>query len=313
VVCFDHGVLSRIPGLSSRAALSTAGIIRRPGVEVLIYIASFAGLLSIVVLGLVYLADRYEPEPIELIQNSFLFGFVVQLVLVLAATAVAGQLMWSGAWLMITVGGVALAMPFQVRGMAEVDERFDGVVYTVACLSGATCVVHLNNLPQVAAASPFHEALDDDAVPGLRDLLIIDSSPGFAAELGQGLMMILVGVLVGAALGVLHQRGWTSWRTAAVCCGIGLVAVGLDVATGGSWPVRAFLTASAVLVAVAVKRRSVFKGRPQPVERDVVVLTVKTALMVLGAALIAIALLQIVSPQIELPVGPGSETTRSTS
>ena len=50
-----------------------------------IYIASFAGLLSSLLLVVVYLADRYEREPIGLIQNFFLSGLLGQLVLILAA------------------------------------------------------------------------------------------------------------------------------------------------------------------------------------------------------------------------------------
>ncbi len=270
----------------------------------LIYIASFAGLLSAVVLAVVYLADRYEREPVELIQNTFLLGFVGQLVLVVATTAVTGQLLWSGPWLLITVAGAALVMPTYLRSLAEMDERFDGIVYTVACLAGATCVIHLNNLPQVAAASPFHDALEDGAIPGLRDLLIVDSSPAFAAELGQGLMVILAGVLIGAALGVLHHRGQRPGRIAAACVAVGLVAIGTDVATGGIWPVRVGLAAVAIAAAVAIKRRSVFKGRPQPNESDVLVLAFKTLLMVLGAALLAMVLLQTLAPPAQRPDDP---------
>ena len=274
------------------------------GGVVLIYIASFAGLLSAVVLAVVYLADRYEREPVELIQNTFLLGFVGQLVLVVATTAVIGQLLWSGPWLLITVAGAALVMPTYLRSLAEMDERFDGIVYTVACLAGATCVIHLNNLPQVAAASPFHDALEDGAIPGLRDLLIVDSSPAFAAELGQGLTVILAGVLIGATLGLLHLRGQRTGQTAAACAAVGLITIGLDVATGGIWPVRAGLVAVAIAAAVAIKRRSVFKDRPQQAERDVLILAFKTLLIVLGAALFAVVLLQTVAPPAQLPDDP---------
>ncbi len=100
----------------------------------------------------------------------------------------------------------ALYLPFQLHRQPEMDERFDGIVYSVAFVGGATCVIHLNNLPGVIAASPYREALVPGAVPDLRDLLILATSPGFAAELGQGLVLILAAVFVGAVLGTLQLR-----------------------------------------------------------------------------------------------------------
>jgi MFS family permease len=279
-----------------------------------IYIATFAGLLSTLLLAVVYLADRYEREPIELIQNFFLSGLLGQLVLILAVTAVGGDVSWSGPWILITVVCAALYLPFQLHRQTEMDERFDGIVYAVALVGGATCVIHLNNLPRVIAASPYRDALAPGAEPDLRDLLILATSPGFATELGQGLVVILAAVLVGAVLGTLQLRGWSPWRTAFVCVAVALAVTGLDLLTGGVWPVRGALAVMAVAVAAAVKRRSVFKGRPETPERDVLVMGLKTVLMVFGAALLAAVLLQAV---VEQPVtgrrhphdirpGPGS-------
>jgi len=267
---------------------------------VLIYIASFAGLLGAVVLAVVYAADRYEREPIELIQNCFLIGFVGQLALVIAVTTVTGRFMWSGSWLLITVVGAALVMSYHVRHLSEMDERFDGIVYTVACLAGAATVIHLNNLPQVVAGSPFRDALDDGAVPGLRDLLIVEASPGFVIELGQGMTVILAGVLIGAVLGVLHLRGQKPGRIAFVCATVGLVTIGADVISAGAWAVRCLLAVAAIAAAIVIKRRSVFKERPEPAERDVLIMAVKTVLMVLGAALLATVLLQMLAPLAEV-------------
>ena len=175
--------------------------------------------------------------------------------LVMITTVVAGQILWSGPWLLLTVVGAALTMPFHVRSLAEMDERFDGIVYTVAWLAGATCVIHLNNLPQVASASPFHDALRHGAMPGLRDLLIVGTSPGFAGELGQGLMMIMAGVLVGAMLGVLHMLGRAPGRIAAACAVVGLAAIGADVVGGGAWPIRALLVVAALALSVRVRKK----------------------------------------------------------
>ena len=262
-----------------------------------IYIASFAGLLSSLLLAVVYLADRYEPEPIELIQDSFLTGLAGQLMLVFAVSSVAGTVLWSGWWLLVTVVAAAVYLAFGLHRQGEVDERFDGIVYSVATLGGATCAIHLNNLPRVMAASPYHDALAPGAEPDLRDLLILAGSPGFSAELGRGLVVILSAVFVGAVVGTLKLRAWPPWQTAMVAAAVGVVVVGGDVATGGSWWVRGALALAAFGIAVAVKRRSVFMGRPEPRERDVVIMGLKTILIIFGASLLAMGLLQAVVDQ----------------
>jgi hypothetical protein len=266
-----------------------------------IYVASFAGLLSTLLLAVVYFADRYEREPIELIQNFFLSGLLAQLVIILAVTSVGGEISWSGPWVLLTMTGAAFYLPIQLHRQTEMDERFDGIVYSVAFVGGATCAIHLNNLPGVIAASPYRDALVSGAVPDARDLLILATSSGFGAELGQGLVLVLVAVLVGAILGTLLLRGWSPWRTAAVCVGVTLATIGLDLLTRGAWPARAFLLVVSLAIALTVKRRSVFKDRPEPAESDVLVLGLKTVLMVFGAALLAAVLLQAVVEQPEIP------------
>jgi hypothetical protein len=266
-----------------------------------IYVASFAGLLSTLLLAVVHLADRYEREPIELIQNFFLSGLFGQLVIILAITSVGGEVSWSGLWILVTLVCAALYLPFQLHRQTEMDERFDGIVYSVAFVGGATCAIHLNNLPGVIAESPYRGALVPGAVPDVRDLLILATSSGFRTELGQGFVLILAAVFVGAILGRLQMRGWPPWQTAAVCAVVALGTTGLDLLTGGSWPVRGVLAIAGFAVALSVKRRSVFKDRPEPTERDVLVLGMKTVLMVFGAALLATVLLQAVVEQPEVP------------
>jgi len=266
-----------------------------------IYIASFAGLLSTLLLAAIYLADRYEREPIELIQNFFLSGLLGQLVIILAVTSVGGEVTWSGPWILLTMVGAALYLPFQLHREAEMDERFDGIVYSVAFVGGATCVIHLNNLPGVIAASPYRDALVPGSVPDLRDLVILATSSGFAAELGQGFVMILTAVFVGAILGRLQLLGWSPWQTAGVCVPLAFATIGLDLLTGGSWLLRGVLAVVGLAVVLAVKRRSIFKDRPKPAERDVLILGLKTVLMVFGAALLATVLLQAVVEQTEVP------------
>jgi hypothetical protein len=262
-----------------------------------IYVATFAGLLSSLLLAVVYLADRYEPEPIELIQNSFLTGLAGQLALIFVASSLDGGVFWSGKWLMITIIAAAFYLPFRLHLEPEMDERFDGIVYSVAMAGGATCAIHLNNLPRVMAVSPYRDALASGAEPDLRDLLILAGSAGFTAELGRGLVVILAAVLVGFFLGVLQFRGWPPWRTALVCVAVGSVVVGADLLVGGGWCLRGGLLATAVVAALAVKRRSVFRDRPQTREGDVLLLALKTVLIVFGAALLAMVLLQAVVEQ----------------
>lgn len=268
-----------------------------------IYIASFAGLLSSLLLAIVYLADRYEREPIDLIQDFFLSGLLFQLVLILAVNALGGAGLWSGAWLVVTVGCAAIYLPYQLRKQTEMDERFDGIVYSVAFLGGATCVIHLHNLPGVVAASQYQDALASGAAPDLRDLLILTSSPELSTELGRGCVVILAAVFIGAVIGAFQLGGRTVFLTAAVCVVTGGAVLGIDLATGGSWVMRGVLAVAAFGVVLAFKRRSVFKDRPEPPERDVLVLAVKTVLVVFGAALLATVLLQTIA---EEPVGRGS-------
>ena len=281
-----------------------------------IYIASFAGLLSSLLLAVVYLADRYEPEPIELIQDSFLTGLAGQLALIFAASSLDGEISWSGPWILVTVICASAYLPFRLHRQAEMDERFDGIVYSVALVGGATCVVHLNNLPGVIAASPYRDALPPGAEPDLRDMLILTGSPGFAGELGLSLVAIMAAILIGAVLGTLQLRGWSPWRTAPVCIAVGSAVVGVDLLFGGDWRVRSVLVMTALAVALAVKRRSVFKDRPEPREREVLLMGLKTVLVVFGAALLAMVLLQAVveKPLVEVAlVGGGHHTTEPVS
>jgi len=262
-----------------------------------IYIATFAALLSTLLLAVVYLADRYEREPVELIQDFFLSGLLGQLLLILAMTTMIGDVFWSGPWVLVTLVFASLYLPFRLRRQAEVDERFDGIVYAVALVGGATCVIHLNNLPRVIAASPYREVIAPGAAPDLRDLLIIATWPGFTAELGQGLVLISAAALIGGVIGTLQLRGVPPWQITLATVAVAITTAGLDLATQGAWPVRGVLVVAAVAVSLAIKRRSVFRDRPEPPERDVLIMGLKTALMVFGAALLATVLLQAVVEQ----------------
>jgi hypothetical protein len=253
-----------------------------------------AGLLSALVLAVVYLADRWEREPIEHIQSTFLTGLFLQLILLVGVEVVSGDVVWSGPWLLLTIVGTGLAVPFHLAGRAEVDERFDGIVYTVAFVAGAVCAIQCHNLPRIAEASPLRDAVAPGAAPDLRDLLIVAGSPGFAGEMGRGLVLVAAAVLLGAVLGVLQMRGWPAPRVAAACGVVGLGVVGIELVSGGAWLGRAAVLVAAIAVAAAVKRRSVFRHRPEAPEDEVLVMALKTVLVVLGAALLATVMLRAV-------------------
>jgi hypothetical protein len=269
-----------------------------------IYIAFFSGSLAVVLLAVVYLADRYEPEPIELIQNFFLTGLFFQIALIMAFTAIGGLDSWTGPWLLVTIAVAAMYLPFQLAKQCELDEVFDGVVYAVAFIGGAGCVIHIHRLPRMIAASPVGDAIEPGSVPDLRDLSILWASSEFAAELGRSLMLVLTAVLVGALLAALQLRGWPAWRTALACTASATGVIAVDLTTAGAWPIRVVLLALALAVAVAAKRRSAFKHRPEPSENDVLIMGLKTVLMVFGAALLTTALLQATSDRTEPPADP---------
>jgi hypothetical protein len=273
-----------------------------------IYIAAFAGLLSTVLLAVVYLGDRYEREPIDLIQNYFLSGVLGQLALILVFDRLGLGAPWTGPWIVLTAGCVGLYLPFQLRRESELDEVFDGVVYSVALVAGAVCVMHLRNLPIVIAESPYRAALATGAEPDLRDLMILAASPGFSAEFGRGIVLVAAAVLGGAVLGTLQLRGWRPLQTAPVVVACVAAVVVTDLATGGAWPLRGGLAVAAVACALWVKRWSAFRNRPEPMDRDVILDGVKTILIVFGASILTTVALQSL---IEQPGFPEESGTRS--
>jgi hypothetical protein len=129
--------------------------------------------------------------------------------------------------------------------------------------------------------------------------MILTGSPPFTAEFGQAFVLILTAVFIGAVLGTLQLRGWAPPHTAVVCVIVAVAPIGLDLLTGALLPVRASLAVAALASALALKRRSVFRDRPEAAERDVLILGLKTVLVVFGAALLAIVLLQAVVDQPE--------------
>ena len=93
------------------------------------------------------------------------------------------------------------------------------------------------------------------------------------------------------------MRGWPPWRTVLVCVAVGGSVAGADLIAGGMWWLRGLLAGSAFVVALVLKQRSVFRNRPEPRDRDVLLMCLKTILIVFGAALLATVLLQAVVEQ----------------
>lgn len=262
-------------------------------------------------LAVVYLADRFEREPVELIQNLFLTGVVGQLALIFAFDGLVGAEGWSGPWALVTLGAAALVLPIQLVRQPEVDEIFDGIVYSVAMIGGAVCVIHLYDLPRIIEASPYRAALAPGTVPDLRDLMILASSEGFADEIGAGMVMVAAAALAGALIGTLQMRGWPAMRTAVVSVAMAVLVSGLDLLANGSVLYRGVLALAAVGVALVVKRRSVFRDRPEPLEREILVAGCKTVLVVFGASLLATVLLQATVEQPPAPeIAPPDRSTQ---
>ena len=270
----------------------------------IIYVAALTALLSLLVLAMVYLADLFEREPLDLIQNAFLAGLGAQLVLVLGIHRWIGVEAWSGWLYLLTLTVLAIILPMFLAEEKEFDERFDGVVYAVAFTVGAASVVHLFNLPRVAARSPESVALGGGEVPGARDLLLLVTAPGPRGELGDLLALLGVAALAGAVLGVLKLQGRPLiQQVAGMLLAAGLLG-GLELSTGGAWPVRVLLAVAAVATTVALKRRSVFRQRHQLPERELFLGSLKTALMILGATVLALALLMSLTDSWELTAAP---------
>lgn len=270
----------------------------------ILYVALLTSLLSLLVLAMVYLADFWEREPLDLIQNAFLTGLGTQLVLVLGFHRLAGTETWSGGLQLLTLGTLAIVLPILLAGEKEVDERFDGIVYSIAFAVGAASVVHLFNLPGAAAPFPERAVLGGGAAPGARDLLLLASAPGPRAELADLLALLLVSAMMGAVLGVLALGGRPLGHQVGGMLVTALALGGTDFLTGGWWPVRLGLAAAAVATGILLKRRSVFRGRQSPPERDIFLGALKTALMIFGAIVLSLALLLSLTDRWDTPPAP---------
>ena len=275
----------------------------------IIYVATLTAGLCTLMLALVYLADLWEREPLELIQNAFLAGLGVQLVLVLGGHRLAGVEAWSGWLYLLTLAALSVVLPVLLVAEAEVDERFDGVVYAVAFTVGAAGTAHLFNLPGAAARHPESVILGGGETPGVRDLLLLITAPGPRGELADLLALLASSALAGAVFGTLrlHRRRLPHQIGGMLLAA--LAAGGVDLAAGGAWPIRAALAAAAVAATVALKGTSIFRRRPSPPEREVFLGALKSVLLVFGSIVMALALIMGLTDswRTTIPETPGIE------
>ncbi len=257
----------------------------------IIYAAVLTALFSLLVLALVYLADLWDREPLDLIQYTFLAGLGAQLLLVLSFHVMGGLATWSGWAYLVTLATLGLYLPALLATEQELDERFDGVVYAVAFAAGAASVAHLFNLPGTVASYPERVVLGGGAAPSMSDLFLLVSLPEPRAELADLLALLLVAALAGAVLGILRLRGRPLSQQIAGTLATALLLGGIDLLTGGIWPVRLVLAVVTVGVAVALKSRSVHRHRSPALESEKFLDTVRSALVILGAITLVLALL----------------------
>jgi hypothetical protein len=257
----------------------------------IIYVAVFAGLLAAAVLALIWVADLYEREPLELIENAFVAGLVAQLLLLLAVGAATDLLVWHGGWSGLTIVVLCALVCRLAPAMGELDERFDGIVYAVTIAAGAACVSHMHNLPTALAVSPHADVFAATAAPDLRDLVLVLGASGPRSDLAVQLVLVLQMAVVGGCLGVAYRYGARGWRLTGLCTSVGVVLWAADQLLDGAWPARVVLAVVAIVFGTVLKRMSVHRRAPEAAEADLMVKLLKTALVVFGALTVSLALM----------------------
>ena len=255
----------------------------------IVYVAVLTTLFSLLVLAMVYLADLWEREPLDLIQYTFLAGLGAQLLLVLTFHVIGDVGAWSGWAYLVTLAVLSLYLPALLATEDELNEAFDGVVYAVAFAAGAGSVVHLFNLPGLVAPYPERAVLG--GTPGVGDLLRLSALPEPRGELADLLALLGVAAVAGAVLGVLRLQGRPLVQQMAGTLATALLLGGVDLLVGGILPVRLVLAAGTVVVAVVCKRQSQFRHHLPPPRSEVFLDTVRSALVILGAITLVLALL----------------------
>ena len=269
----------------------------------IVFLVVVSGASSLIALLAAWASDTWEREPLESVENVLLLGVAVQVALVLLARWAAGFDAWGALGLLGVALPAGILVPFAAAKLSELDEPYDGVVYSVAFASGSSLVLLLWDVP-VLAREAGGAALQPGVVLGLRDLVALLGAPAVVARLGAHAAAVAVAVLTGALYGVLV--GVRDRRRAPLALAGGLLAALLslaDLLVQGAWWGRVGLAVLAVIAAFVLKSRSPFRSRPKAPQTDLAVEGVKAALLVIGACFVALCLLASVagSDRFEFP------------
>ena len=269
----------------------------------IVFLVVVSGASSLIALLAAWASDTWEREPLESVENVLLLGVAVQVALVLLARWAAGFDAWGALGLLGVALPAGILVPFAAAKLSELDEPYDGVVYSVAFASGSSLVLLLWDVP-VLAREAGGAALQPGVVLGLRDLVALLGAPAVVARLGAHAAAVAVAVLTGALYGVLV--GVRDQRRAPLALAGGLLAALLslaDLLVQGAWWGRVGLAVLAVIAAFVLKSRSPFRSRPKAPQTDLAVEGVKAALLVIGACFVALCLLASVagSDRFEFP------------
>lgn len=259
----------------------------------LTYLLLVSTLMVAIVLAAVLLFDRHDREPLELVQSCFSLGLLCQLLVALPVAAWTRGEGWGTVLAGFAVLAAMVVVPLRKAGHPELDEPYDGIVYSVAFISGAGCVLHLWNLPALVDGS-VHPRLWTVDVVGIRDLSILLTSPAVGRVALDYLALVAAAALGGAVFGKLHYRGKFSPRAVLLSAVTALGVWGLNQAFTDWWPVAAGTVAAAVAAAIFLKRRSPFRGDAKEPEEDLPIKVVNSLLLVLGSVTLALVLLAVV-------------------
>jgi hypothetical protein len=263
---------------------------------VIVFLVAAAALSTLLVLLAAWYSDRWEREPVSLVENVLLLGLAVELVVVLLARWWFGFESWAEWALAGALVPVGVLLPSTASVTREVDEPFDGIVYSVAFACGSSLVLLLWDLP-VLARTASGEVLEPDVFPGLGDLAGLLLAPHVAARLGGHLSTLAAAALIGGLYGYLQARTPRPSRSALTLSATALAGVlgGLDLLMHGSAWFRVVLAAAAIATASVLKTASPFKRHPASRDGSLAVTSLRTALLVTGAAFLALCVLAGVS------------------
>lgn len=270
-----------------------------------VFLVVVSGASSLIALLAAWASDTWEREPLESVENVLLLGVAVQVALVLLARWAVGFDAWGALGLLGVALPAGLLVPFAAAKLSELDEPYDGVVYSVAFASGSSLVLLLWDVP-VLAREAGEAALQPGVVLGLRDLVALLGAPAVLERLGAHAAAVAVAALTGALYGVLAGVSGRRRAPLALALAGGLLAALLSLAdrlVQGAWWGRVGLAVFAVIAAFVLKSRSPFRSRLKAPQTDLAVEGVKAALLVIGACFVALCLLASVagSDRFEFP------------